>query len=90
MLLAAVTAARPKYPQYLSGSFARGASRRSVFYSGGSHVSEQEPQEIAAGFDKVQVLKQDMANGREIRMNRLGFAHGDAKRLAALHTRNFM
>ncbi len=48
------------------------------------------PQEIAAGFDKVQVLKQDMASGREIRMNRLGFAHGDAKRLAALHTRNFM
>jgi hypothetical protein len=48
------------------------------------------PQEIAAGFDKVQTLKEDMANGREVRMNRLGFGHGEAKRLAALHTRNFM
>jgi len=48
------------------------------------------PQEIAAGFDKVQKLKEDMAEGRQMRMNRLGFAHGEAKRLAALHTRNFM
>jgi hypothetical protein len=48
------------------------------------------PQEIAAGYDKVQTLKEDMANGRQVRMNRLGFAQGEAKRLAALHTRNFM
>ena len=48
------------------------------------------PQAIARGFDKVQTLKEDMANGRQMRMNRLGFAPGEAKRLAALHTRNFM
>jgi hypothetical protein len=47
-------------------------------------------QQIAAGFDKVQVLKEDMASGRQMRMKRLGFEPGEAKRLAALHTRNFM
>jgi hypothetical protein len=48
------------------------------------------PQEIAAGYDKVQTLKQEMAAGREVRMKRLGFLPGEASRLAALHTRNFM
>jgi hypothetical protein len=50
----------------------------------------ESPQEIAAGFDKVQTLKEDMANGRQVRLNRLGFVPSEAKRLAALHTRNFM
>lgn len=48
------------------------------------------PQEIAAGFDKVQQLKEEMAAGRELRLKRLGFVQGEASRLAALHTRNFM
>lgn len=47
-------------------------------------------QAIADGFDKVQALKQTMANGRELRLNRLGFRAGEAERLAHLHTRNFM
>ena len=47
-------------------------------------------QQIASGFDKVQLLKEDMASGRQMRMKRLGFEPDDAKRLAALHTRNFM
>ncbi len=46
--------------------------------------------QIASGFDKVQGLKEDMAGGRQMRMKRLGFEQDDAKRLAALHTRNFM
>jgi hypothetical protein len=46
--------------------------------------------QIASGFDKVQALKQDMAGGRQMRMKRLGFELGEARRLAALHTRNFM
>jgi hypothetical protein len=46
--------------------------------------------QIAAGFDKVQALKDEMASGRRMRMKRLGFEPGDAQRLAALHTRNFM
>jgi len=47
-------------------------------------------QQIAAGFGKVQALKADMASGRQMRMKRLGFEQDEAKRLAALHTRNFM
>jgi len=47
-------------------------------------------QQIAAGFEKVQALKEDMASGRQMRMKRLGFEQNEAKRLAALHTRNFM
>lgn len=46
--------------------------------------------QITAGFDKVQGLKEDMASGRQMRMKRLGFEPGEATRLAALHTRNFM
>ena len=46
--------------------------------------------QIAQGFDKVQVLKGEMASGRQMRMKRLGFDQGEAQRLAALHTRNFM
>jgi hypothetical protein len=46
--------------------------------------------QIVEGFDKVQALKADMAGGRQMRMKRLGFEQDEAKRLAALHTRNFM
>jgi hypothetical protein len=46
--------------------------------------------QIASGFDKVQGLKEDMASGRQMRMKRLGFESDEARRLAALHTRNFM
>lgn len=45
---------------------------------------------IAAGYGRVQGLLQDMARGREARLAKLGFAPESAKRLAALHTRNFM
>jgi hypothetical protein len=48
------------------------------------------PAEIAAGYARVQELLQDMARGREARLTRLGFAADSARRLAALHTRNFM
>jgi hypothetical protein len=46
--------------------------------------------QIAAGFDKVQVLGEEMASGRQMHMKRLGFEPDDAKRLAVLDTRNFM
>lgn len=45
---------------------------------------------IAAGYAHLQTLLQDMARGREARLAKLGFPAADAKRLAALHTRNFM
>ena len=45
---------------------------------------------IAAGYAHLQGLLQDMARGREARLAKLGFAPADAKRLASLHTRNFM
>jgi hypothetical protein len=45
---------------------------------------------IAAGYARLQGLLQDMARGREARLAKLGFAPADAKRLASLHTRNFM
>jgi TusA-related sulfurtransferase len=53
-------------------------------------AGDWSPAAIAAGFDKVQILKDDMAQGRELRLNRLGFRDGEATRLAHLHTRNFM
>jgi hypothetical protein len=53
-------------------------------------AGEWSPCAIAAGFDKVQALKDEMAQGRELRLNRLGFRDGEAARLAHLHTRNFM
>ncbi len=53
-------------------------------------AGEWSPTAIAAGFDKVQILKDEMAQGRELRLNRLGFRDGEATRLAHLHTRNFM
>ncbi|MFN0317615.1 MAG: ferritin-like domain-containing protein [Burkholderiales bacterium] len=48
------------------------------------------PRAIESGFAKVQALKQDMAQGRELRLNRLGFSESDAEQLSNLHTRNFM
>ncbi len=48
------------------------------------------PRAIEAGFAKVQDLKQDMAHGRQLRLNRLGFSETDAEQLSSLHTRNFM
>ncbi len=45
---------------------------------------------VARGHAAVQVLKREMAAGRKARLSRLGFATGEADRLAALHTRNFM
>ena len=48
------------------------------------------PQAIAAGYVRVQRLIVDMAEGRRIRLERLGFEKEEAIHLAALHTRNFM
>ena len=53
-------------------------------------AGEFSPGAIATGFDKVQRLKDEMAQGRELRLNRLGFRDGESTRLAHLHTRNFM
>lgn len=48
------------------------------------------PAAIAAGYARVQTLMTDMAEGRLARLLRLGFEEKTARRLAALHTRNFM
>ena len=48
------------------------------------------PEAIARGYDAVMQLERDMAEGRERRLMRLGFAGSEASSLAALHTRNFM
>jgi hypothetical protein len=53
-------------------------------------AGEWSPAAIAAGFDRVRVLKSDMAEGRRLRLCRLGFDEAEAARLASLHTRNFM
>jgi hypothetical protein len=45
---------------------------------------------IATGQARVQALVAQMDGGRRARLERLGFATGDAAALAALHTRNFM
>ena len=49
-----------------------------------------EPEQIAAGWDRVQDLVRDMDAGRRRRLLALGFDAADAARLSSLHTRNFM
>lgn len=49
-----------------------------------------EPDAIAAGFEKVQTLKQEMELDRSNRLVKLGFTPDEASALSALHTRNFM
>src|SRR5262245_25501590 len=49
-----------------------------------------QPQDIADGYDRVQVLKQEMHAGRKARLEKLGFRNDEAAELSALHTRNFM
>lgn len=49
-----------------------------------------QPEDIAAGFAKVQTLKLDMHAGRRARLQKLGFTENEAEELSALHTRNFM
>ena len=48
------------------------------------------PKAIAAGYVRVQQLMLDMAEGRQARLEKLGFEKAAAQRLSALHTRNFM
>ena len=48
------------------------------------------PQAVRQGFERVQQLMREMADGRFTRLLRLGFERGEAERLASLHTRNFM
>ncbi|MBL8683223.1 MAG: hypothetical protein JNK05_28905 [Myxococcales bacterium] len=49
-----------------------------------------EPAAIGRGFDAVQSLQRRMHEGRQRRLERLGFTAEDAASLAGLHTRNFM
>ncbi len=53
-------------------------------------AGEFTPAAIAAGYLRVQQLMRDMAEGRQARLERLGFAKEAAQQLSALHTRNFM
>ncbi|WP_317204039.1 ferritin-like domain-containing protein, partial [Janthinobacterium sp.] len=53
-------------------------------------AGEFTPTAIAAGYVRVQELMLDMAQGRQARLEKLGFQKDAAERLAALHTRNFM
>jgi hypothetical protein len=48
------------------------------------------PRAVARGHRAVQALKTEMAAGRKARLLRLGFDADEARRLAELHTRNFM
>ena len=49
-----------------------------------------EPEVIRSGWRAVQELEREMANGRQRRLQRLGFDRDEAKRLSHLHTKNFM
>ncbi|MES2877852.1 MAG: ferritin-like domain-containing protein [Pseudomonadota bacterium] len=53
-------------------------------------AGEFTPAAIAAGYLRVQQLMLDMAEGRQTRLEKLGFSKETAQQLAALHTRNFM
>ncbi|GIH14272.1 hypothetical protein Raf01_24440 [Rugosimonospora africana] len=48
------------------------------------------PEEIEAGYARVQRLRHAMDEGRRRRLERLGFPADEAAALSALHTRNFM
>jgi hypothetical protein len=53
-------------------------------------AGEWKSEAVARGFEKVQVLKQEMDMDRRGRMVKLGFSTEEASALSALHTRNFM
>jgi hypothetical protein len=53
-------------------------------------AGELTPEAIALGYDRVLELQRQMDAGRRQRLIRLGFSPGEAARLSALHTRNFM
>lgn len=53
-------------------------------------AGELTPAAIAAGYLRVQALMVDMAEGRQARLEKLGFDKTAAQQLSALHTRNFM
>lgn len=53
-------------------------------------AGEFTPTAIAAGYVRVQQLMLDMAEGRQARLEKLGFGKETAQQLSALHTRNFM
>lgn len=56
-----------------------------VLAAGGWH-----PDDVSAGFGRVQALQHAMDQGRQRRLVRLGFRADEAAALSALHTRNFM
>ena len=53
-------------------------------------AGEFTPAAIATGYLRVQQLMRDMAEGRQTRLEKLGFTTAMAQELSALHTRNFM
>ena len=53
-------------------------------------AGESTPTAIATGYLRVQQLMRDMAEGRQARLEKLGFTMKAAQELSALHTRNFM
>jgi hypothetical protein len=53
-------------------------------------AGEFTPAAIATGYLRVQQLMRDMAEGRQTRLEKLGFTTAMAQQLSALHTRNFM
>jgi hypothetical protein len=53
-------------------------------------AGEFTPAAIAQGYLRVQQLMRDMAEGRQARLEKLGFGKAQAQQLSALHTRNFM
>lgn len=53
-------------------------------------AGDSTPDAISKGYERVQDLLNEMEHGRRSRLEKLGFTQSDAKRLASLHTRNFM
>jgi TusA-related sulfurtransferase len=53
-------------------------------------AGEFTPAAIAQGYLRVQQLMRDMAQGRQARLETLGFEKAAAQQLSSLHTRNFM
>jgi len=53
-------------------------------------AGDTTPAAVQRGWQHVQALQHDMAEGRQARLARLGFTPTEAEALSSLHTRNFM
>lgn len=53
-------------------------------------AGSRQPEALRSGWNKVQLLMEEMYQERIKRLRRIGFSESSARSLSALHTKNFM